>query len=318
MKYDCEVIEDLLPLYIDNACSDKSKKTVDEHLEECPKCRDLLTQLKDMSIDELMVNEKNEVIGSQSKFFKRKSALVGAIIAGVFMIPILVCLIVNLAAGNGLSWFFLVLAGMFVPASLFVVPLMAPKNKMFLTMTLFTASVILLEAVICLYSGENWFFIPGSGTLFGLTVLFAPFIVNRPPVAPYLKDRKGLAVMAAYTLTYFLMPVGFRLTLGEEFPMKEFLCISITMWIVLWIIFLILRYLPGNKLTKAGAVIATIFVSVPLTTEVILFILTQTMAPWEVTVVTQPSLDFTFIGTALGLALAGIGILTKKIGGKNS
>ena len=88
-----------------------------------------------------MIREKEDVIGSQSKFFKRKSALAGSIIAAIFALPILICLIVNLAEGNGLGWFFIVLAAMFIPTSLIVVPLMVPKNRMLLTMGAFTFSV---------------------------------------------------------------------------------------------------------------------------------------------------------------------------------
>lgn len=39
MKYSCEVIRDLLPLYIDDVCSEESKKIVDGHVEECGECR---------------------------------------------------------------------------------------------------------------------------------------------------------------------------------------------------------------------------------------------------------------------------------------
>ncbi len=39
MKYSCEVIKDLLPLYMDDCCSSKSRQMVEEHLEECPACK---------------------------------------------------------------------------------------------------------------------------------------------------------------------------------------------------------------------------------------------------------------------------------------
>ena len=45
MKTDCEVIRDLLPLYADNACSVKSCAMVEEHLQECPDCRELVSRL---------------------------------------------------------------------------------------------------------------------------------------------------------------------------------------------------------------------------------------------------------------------------------
>lgn len=35
----CEVIQDLLPLYIDNICSEESRRIVSEHLESCNACK---------------------------------------------------------------------------------------------------------------------------------------------------------------------------------------------------------------------------------------------------------------------------------------
>jgi hypothetical protein len=42
---DCNIIKDLIPLYIDGCCSEESKKTVKEHIENCDECKQLL---KDM------------------------------------------------------------------------------------------------------------------------------------------------------------------------------------------------------------------------------------------------------------------------------
>ena len=128
MKYNCDLISDLLPLYKDEICSEASRKIVEEHLAECPDCKKILNSLNDVTIDEKIVKEKEEVIGTQAKFFKRKSALAGSIIGLIFSIPILVCLIVNLATGAGLTWFFIVLAAMFIPTSLIVVPLMSSET----------------------------------------------------------------------------------------------------------------------------------------------------------------------------------------------
>lgn len=39
MIHNCDVVQDLLPLYLDEVCSGASGKLVREHLEECEKCR---------------------------------------------------------------------------------------------------------------------------------------------------------------------------------------------------------------------------------------------------------------------------------------
>ncbi|MBR2523789.1 MAG: zf-HC2 domain-containing protein [Clostridiales bacterium] len=260
MKYDCDMISDLLPLYKDGICSESSRKIVEEHLEECRDCFNVLNSMNDETIDEEIIREKNEVIKSQAKFFKRKSAITGTVFAGIFSMPILVCFIVDLANGGGLSWFFIVLAAMLVPASLIVAPLMAPKNRMFTAMTLFTVSVLLLLGVIAVSTGGSWFFIAASAVLFGLTILFAPFIAARRPVNKYLGNKKGLAIMGAYTLTFVLMMTTIGLTVGaaEFFPMA--LAIAGPLLAVAWASFAIIRYLPASGLVKAG--IVTMLISI--------------------------------------------------------
>lgn len=43
-KYPCELIEDLLPLYMEDDLSEKTKNIVKEHLYECPDCRRLMDE----------------------------------------------------------------------------------------------------------------------------------------------------------------------------------------------------------------------------------------------------------------------------------
>ena len=38
-KKSCELIKDLLPLYVDDVCSEESRKMVTEHLASCGNCR---------------------------------------------------------------------------------------------------------------------------------------------------------------------------------------------------------------------------------------------------------------------------------------
>ena len=42
----CKVIEDLLPLYIDECCSDETKTLVESHTASCPHCRAALDQMR--------------------------------------------------------------------------------------------------------------------------------------------------------------------------------------------------------------------------------------------------------------------------------
>ena len=54
MKLPCEMIQDLLPLYHDDVCSDISKTLVQDHLSCCENCRSFLASLDaDLDVPEL-------------------------------------------------------------------------------------------------------------------------------------------------------------------------------------------------------------------------------------------------------------------------
>lgn len=49
MKVTCNVIKDILPLYIENMLSDDTRAMVEEHIEQCQQCRDYLDDKKIIS-----------------------------------------------------------------------------------------------------------------------------------------------------------------------------------------------------------------------------------------------------------------------------
>jgi hypothetical protein len=305
MKYNCDLISDLLPLYKDDICSESTRKIVEEHLGECPSCKKMFADMSDVTIDENIAKEKDEVINSQAKFFKRKSAFAGSIIALIFAIPILVCLIVNLATGAGLTWFFIVLAGILVAASLIIVPLMVPENKMFTTMAAFTGSVLLLLGIIAIYTRGSWFLVAASSTLFGLTMLFAPFIACRRPVNAYLKNSKGLAIMSAYTITFAFMMFSIGLFVGMKdfFPMA--FAISMPLVATCWAVFAIIRYLRFNACAKTGLCIVSAGVMAGLISQ---------LANTAAVAARNTGVTYSTSSLPLMLSIGGVGILIAGIG----
>ena len=200
---ECEIIRDLLPLYADDVCSERSAQLIEEHLQSCPECSAMLEQLRTHEIETGLQEEKEQVIEHQAKTFRRRSATVGSAVSGLFMIPVVVCLIVNLASGSPLGWFFIVLAALAVAASLIIVPLMMPQNKLLWTFCTFTVSLLLLLAVTCFYSHGNWFFLAASAVLFGLAVLFGPFVVRAKPVRELIGNfSRPLLVLAVDVILF--------------------------------------------------------------------------------------------------------------------
>ena len=256
MKYNCEMIRDLLPLYKDQACSKASADIVEEHLAECSDCTKLLEDMNSFNIEDAIVKERNEVINTQAKFFKRRSALAGAIIGGLFTLPILICLIVDLASGSGLSWFFIVLAAMLIPVSLIVVPLMVPRNKGLWTLSTFTVSLLALLGVCCIYSRGDWFLTAALPVIFGLSVVFTPFVVRTKPVAEKLGNNKLLAVVSVYTLTYAVMMIwlGIKSKDSAGFFRMAAAC-SLPALTFMWGLFALIRLPKWNGYIKAATCI---------------------------------------------------------------
>ncbi len=64
MKLNCKVIEDLLPLYLDDICSEESREIVEEHLKECEECRKLIHITETVSVPQIIPKktEKDRII----------------------------------------------------------------------------------------------------------------------------------------------------------------------------------------------------------------------------------------------------------------
>ena len=58
MKVTCEIIKDLLPLFIDNLCSNDSKAAIEEHIKICDNCK---TELQNMQMS-LTANNREQNI----------------------------------------------------------------------------------------------------------------------------------------------------------------------------------------------------------------------------------------------------------------
>ncbi len=206
MKTDCEIVRDLLPLYVDEICSEKSRELVDEHLQECGECSEMLRKLKKTEIESGLKAEKEDAISYGVRKFKQLSARTGMTASGLLMIPLLALLVLNLIAGSQLGWFLIVLASLTVAASVIAVPILVPESKLFWTLCAFTASTELLLGVTCAVTRGDWFWIAGSAVLFGLAVCFLPWAIRAKPLQKWVGNRnKTLLVVGADVILFLNM-----------------------------------------------------------------------------------------------------------------
>ncbi len=101
MKLSCNVMDDLLPLYADEACSQETAALVEEHLADCPRCRFRLEQMRERSPSEETVRQRQEeaeLLETQTARARTKTRLIGLASAA------LVLLLVLLVSGIYLLW----------------------------------------------------------------------------------------------------------------------------------------------------------------------------------------------------------------------
>ena len=198
---ECEVIRDLLPLYADDACSEKSRAMVSEHLLDCAECRNMLQKIRENEIENDLKKEKDSVLQYGVRQFKKRTAAVGSAVSGAFLIPILVCLYIF---GSPMGWIDIVLASLCVAASVSVVPIMVQEDKLFWMFCAFTASLMLLLAVICIHSHGHWFWIASSASLFGLAAVGLPFIVKARPAQKLIGGRNPWVIVIGIDVALFV------------------------------------------------------------------------------------------------------------------
>ena len=67
MSKQCEIVQDLLPLYVDGACSEASAEMIKEHLETCADCRAIYEQMCSHTNEDILQKEKDGVVKRHEK-----------------------------------------------------------------------------------------------------------------------------------------------------------------------------------------------------------------------------------------------------------
>lgn len=64
----CNLIEDLLPLYVEGLVSEETKKEIEEHLQKCDKCSEILKSIK--KNEEIIIEEQKDNSSKEVKCIK--------------------------------------------------------------------------------------------------------------------------------------------------------------------------------------------------------------------------------------------------------
>lgn len=251
----CDVVQDLLPLYYDDACSDSSRELVEAHLEDCEKCRRTYEELKNETIDTMIKEESQGVLERHEKKERTAAYKAGVIIAGLLLIPVFVTFIVGLASGGDMNVFALVAASMLLVGAITVVPLVSRQKKFVKCILCSVVALLFILFFVDRMNGGGEFIFWSVPTVFGISIVLFPFVIRAVDLPPVLADKKALITMMWNTLWLFLTIVE---TCGHSQDMQGMKTGCIVAFVVMlgvWLVFFVARYAKTNAWIKAGCIV---------------------------------------------------------------
>lgn len=252
---ECDVVQDLLPLYYDNACTSASKKMVEQHLMTCEKCKKTYEALRNTTIDTVMKNESVGILERHAKKERNMAYKAGIMIALILMVPVLITFIVSMSSGGGLGVFAVLTASMLLVASLSVVPLLSTQRRMTKSILASVIALLLIFFFVDRMNGGGEFVLWTVPTIFGLSIVFFPLVIRNITLPPILSDKKALITLTWDTLWLFLTIFEVCNHSGDIEGMRTGYTVSLILMTGVWLVFLIARYFPVNVWIKAGIIL---------------------------------------------------------------
>lgn len=252
---ECDVVQDLLPLYYDNACTSASKKIVEQHLMTCEKCKETYEALRNTTIDTVIKNEAEGILERHAKKERNMAYKAGIMIALILMVPVVVTFIVSMSSGGGLGVFAVLTASMLLVASLSVVPLLSTQRRMTKSILASVIALLLIFFFVDRMNGGGEFVLWTIPTIFGLSIVFFPLVIRNITLPPILSDKKALITLTWDTLWLFLTIFEVCNHSGDIEGMRTGYTVSLILMTGVWLVFLVARYLPVNVWIKAGIIL---------------------------------------------------------------
>lgn len=252
---ECDVVQDLLPLYYDNACTSASKKMVEQHLMTCEKCKKTYEALRNTTIDTVMKDEAEDILERHAKKERNMAYKAGIMIALILMVPVVITFIVSMSSGGGLGVFAVLTASMLLVASLSVVPLLSTQRRMTKSILASVIALLLIFFFVDRMNGGGEFVLWTIPTIFGLSIVFFPLVIRNITLPPILSDKKALITLTWDTLWLFLTIFEVCNHSGDIEGMRTGYTVSLILMTGVWLIFLVARYLPVNVWIKAGIIL---------------------------------------------------------------
>lgn len=252
-KLPCDVVQDLLPLYVDGVCSADSRQLVDAHLAECDDCRRVLADLQESETEVAFHADAKAVIRAHNKH-QSKTALALGVLISVFLTGVMgVMLYVTLKGWSDWQTTITVGASLLFLAGLTAVPLLASSKR--LTKAIVFSTLALVLVILC----EEAFFGEESGletlqiitaTIFAISLFAFPVVVRQAHLPEPLCHHKLVITMLWDSIWFVLMMLFLAIDVPQE--MGFVMVATLSLVAVAWLIALAARYLRVHWLAKGG------------------------------------------------------------------
>ena len=251
MDKDCDVVRDLLPLYVDGACSEASRALVEEHVNACPACADMLAKLRNSACEDSLRQEAAAVMAPRK--WRNRAFAASCALAGFLCVP--ACLLAAMAPGQGMGggmWMLLLAPSLLVETSVTLLPLRSRRYTGRWTLLGFTASLLLLLTACAVYTQRWYFALCALGLYAASAVFLAPWAVRELPLRGVLGRKKWLAIVLWDGGFALLLGLGWCLMGTASRPWTAWLGIGGLAALLGAAVFVLARKLPMDRLVRLG------------------------------------------------------------------
>ncbi len=325
MKKECEIVQDLLPLYIDEVASKSSRELVEQHLEGCETCRRAKQDMEMLPAERMLLEERGQVLEHHRRKERSLAWKLGFGISAIFFLVMLIMMLVLMSGNVGIGEVVMTFLGLAIAMGVTVVPLMSVRHKLANAIIATSFAIVLTEvAYSVLYGGPILATV--IATIFGLSIPFFPIVIYAYPIPGVLTGHKGAITMLwdsvfAYATIFFVNAAIYPKDkmLEATVPVMQGMTVAL---VCLWLIFYVIRYVRmKNALSKAGVVSILISLALAVMQNPMNNVLNGTsplismpnFAVWnEASANANISAIILFVGLAVGGGLIIGGILREK------
>ena len=197
----------------------------------------------------------SRIVEGEARVYRRSRAAILWFTGIATATAVVASFVVNLAVQHTLSWFFVVVFAAATVFSVTTLPLLVRRSRGWITLGALLGSLFALLATTQLLYGGDYFVVTSVSLVFASVLLFSPFAIRALASEGARHRLVAVLVVDSVALVVFLfavLGVAGRLDafVSPALPVACF-CLALV-----WVVALVIRYLPVGTVHRAAIVIA--------------------------------------------------------------